>query len=206
MEKLISICLEFMPILAILFVATVHSLTKVIVSTALGDNIAKNEGRLTLNPFKHIDAIGLLLLFFMHYGWDKPVKTSAFCYKNKKAGIILVNALPIVACFLVSAIALFIDNHFLAGITNYNVNRIIRTFVNSVALYGTTMGVFNIIPIYPMDGSGIIRAFLKPNNVIKYNQMEGILQMILVFALMLGIIGGFLDVISGTILNIFYLI
>lgn len=202
MEKLLEICLKFMPIPAILFVVTVHSLTKVVTSSALGDNLAKNEGRLTLNPFKHVDAIGFILLFLMYYGWDKPVRTSTLYYKNKKLGIILVNALPIVACLLVAMLSVFIYNHFLPVLDYGYAYRFISSFLSYLALYGINMAVFNLIPIYPMDASGLIRAFLSPNNVIKFNQIEGILQMILVFALMLGVLNSFLGVISNLVLQL----
>lgn len=202
MEKLLEICLKFMPIPAILFVITVHSLTKAVTTSALGDNLAKNEGRLTLNPFKHVDAIGFILLFLMYYGWDKPVRTSTLYYKNKKLGIILVNASPIAACLLVAMLSVFIYNHFLLLLEYGYVYRFISSFLSYLALYGINMAVFNLIPIYPMDASGLIRAFLSPNNVIKFNQIEGILQIILVFALMLGVLNSFLGVISNLVLQL----
>lgn len=202
MAKLIDICLKFISVPAIFFIITIHSFTKAAVSTALGDNLPKNNGRLSLNPFKHIDGIGLLLFFFMSYGWDKPIRTSSFCYKNKKRDTILVNASPILACLLVSYIAIFINSHFirLGYIGNPNLYKFLYTFIEYVSIYGITMAVFNIIPIYPMDASAILKAFLTPNQIIGFNRSEGILQLLLVFALMLG----FLNSILYPIVNIIY--
>ena len=69
---------------AIMVATTIHEFTRAAVSTALGDKIPKEEGRLTLNPIKHFEPIGLIIMLACGFGWGKPVNTSSLYYKNRK--------------------------------------------------------------------------------------------------------------------------
>lgn len=201
MEHLQQIIYTLINIPVIFILLTVHSLTKVIVSVALGDYYPKNNGRLSLNPIKHTDAIGFLMLFFTGFGWDKPVKTSSLYYKNKKLGSVIVNLAPILACFVLSAVSLFVYKHF--AITFMPSNpwfEIVRKLLINLSIISLSFGIFNIIPVYPLDGAGVLRAYLTPNQAIAYSGTEGLLQMLLVFAVMLGL----LNIIITPAVNLIY--
>lgn len=205
MNKLFNISEYLLSVPAILLVITIHSFTKAAVATALGDDLPKKSGRLTLNPFKHVDGIGLLLLFFTGYGWDKPIRTSFIYNKNKKRNNILVNALPILTLLIISAVFIIISNKLdlmTIYMQNNLLNMLIEGFISNVSIYSLSMAVFNMIPIYPMDGSGILKVFLNPNQIIKLSQMEGILQIILMFFIMFG----WLNAILYPIINVFFTI
>ncbi len=202
MIKLIVICYKLISVPAIILIIAIHSLIKAAVSTALGDDLPKKGARLSLNPFSHVDAIGLLLFFFTGYGWDKPVRTSAMKYKNKKRDTILVNILPMAVCLLVSFAAIFARYHFF-NTYNSMPMQFVTAFLNQLSIYGINMAVFNIIPIYPMDASSILKSFLSPNQVVSFSRYEGVLQIILVFAIMLGFLNVILDPVSNFIYSLF---
>ena len=80
MTSMLSLVMLFLQIPAVIIAATVHEFTRAAVSTVLGDKKPKNEGRLTLNPVKHFEPIGFILMWATGFGWGKPVNTSALFY------------------------------------------------------------------------------------------------------------------------------
>ena len=93
----------------ILVAATVHEFTRALLSTIFGDNYPKSKGRLTLNPVKHFEPIGFLLMFYSGgFGWGKPVETSALYYKDRKKQTLLVAILPSVVNLILGLIFLVI--------------------------------------------------------------------------------------------------
>lgn len=179
-------------IMTVMIVAatTVFEYTKAAVSYALGDRLVKEKGELTLNPIKHFEPIGFLLFLLMGYGWGKPVQTSALYYKNRKNGTILTYGVPIAVNIILGELF-----YVLSGFVNIN------NIVDSVFYIGAhcfiKLAVFNIIPIYPLSGSYILKSFLDINDAVKYAQYEKIIQLIVIFALFFGYLNVPLDFISG---------
>lgn len=189
---------------AIFVSITICEFTKAFVSTKLGDNIPKQEGRLTLNPFKHFEAIGFILFLLCGFGWGKPVRTSAMFYKDRKKGTLMTYAAPIAANIFAGFIFMLIyslvirkmqiDNYYIAYILNY------------LVIYNISIAVFNLIPVYPMCASKILIVFLSPNAAIKMSQNEKIFQMILMLLIFFGFLGSFLNPITNFIIDIFELL
>ncbi len=145
---------------AILVAITFHEYAHAAVSYKMGDTTAKTDGRMSLNPLRHLDLVGLLCLMFFHFGWAKPVRVNPRHYKNPKAGIILVSlagpAMNFLWCFV--GVALY---YVLAKHPSENV--IYRYFLQTAAYLASInagLGLFNLIPIPPLDGSNVLMEIL----------------------------------------------
>lgn len=148
-------------LIAIIF----HELAHGLVSFWLGDPTPKETGRLTLNPLKHIDPVGILCLIFFHFGWAKPVMIDPSYYKNKKVGMTLValagpimNFIIMIISFVIIGITFALQYH--NNLPNNIVFEIIYNFFSYLAILNIGLGVFNLIPIPPLDGSKAIGIIL----------------------------------------------
>lgn len=167
----------------IIIAITVFEFTKALLSTLQGDAMPKNQGKLTLNPLKFFEPIGFLIFLFCGYGWGNPVETSSRNYKNKKRGILITYVTPIVICIILAMVFKVVLN--IAAALNTDYLTLIPAFLSRNL---AAIAVFNIIPVYPMAGSNIIRCFLNPNQAVSYSQYEKPLQILVVFLLLLGIL------------------
>ncbi len=148
---------------AALISIVLHELGHGLVSYWLGDPTPKSQGRLTLNPLKHLDPIGTLCLIIFGFGWARPVMINSYYYKKPKIGITLTGlAGPLVNFIL--AILSFIMIGLLYGISvKCGFNNFLSICINFfmyLAIINIGLGVFNLIPIPPLDGSKIIGIFI----------------------------------------------
>ncbi len=137
-----------------------------------GDLTAKSCGRLTINPLKHLDIMGTLLLIFVGFGWAKPVPVNPNNFNNQKRGIFTVSIAG-VTTNLILAIVNFIFIIITAAIVNAvghvaGIGLIVYKLFSNFFLYGVvinlTLMAFNLIPIYPLDGFHVVEAFTKYDN------------------------------------------
>ena len=112
------------------------------VSYKLGDPTAKNAGRLTLNPLKHIDPIGILCMVLFRVGWAKPVPINPYHYRDRKKGIIYVSIAGPATNSILAFISLLIEGLLLKYLPSHNANWIFC--------------LFNLVPIPPLDGSKVL--------------------------------------------------
>lgn len=180
----------------IVLVTTVFEFIKALVSTIQGDTVPKSQGKLTLNPAKFFEPIGFMLFLFTGFGWANPVETSNRNYKNRKNGVLLTYGLPIIICAVIGAVINLALN-FLPFLANINY---VSDGLYLLARNFAAVAVFNIIPVYPMSGSWLLRCVLNPNSAIKYGQYEKPLQILVVFLLVLGWITPFLNYIVSIII------
>ena len=151
----------------VLVAITFHEFAHGIVAYKLGDNTAKMEGRLSLNPFAHLDPIGTLMLVFAGFGWGKPVHVNPSNYTRKismeKGEAIVSVAGPVMNILLafVFAIIYFVIYKFAgAGIFFFFLGWVIMQMISSTIVTNVGLGVFNLIPLPPLDGSKVIMPFL----------------------------------------------
>lgn len=148
---------------AALLCLTVHELCHGATAYALGDPTAKEEGRLTLNPIKHIDPLGLLLMITAHVGWAKPVPVDMRCFKHPKRGMALTALAGPASNFILAWVFLLLYNllaHLFAGAAWDSWVAYAAIFLANAAVLSVGLGVFNLFPIPPLDGSRILFAFL----------------------------------------------
>ena len=161
---------------------TLHEIAHGYAAYFLGDKTAKFYGRLSLNPLKHIDWLGALCLVVFHFGWAKPVPINMANIKNKKLGLILVSLAGPVTNFLLAFIAVFL--YYLLIGTKAMEFMVVSEFILYLIYLNIGLGIFNLIPIPPLDGSKILASFLPPRAFYKYLSFEryGSLVLIICFA------------------------
>lgn len=158
---------------------TVHEFSHAYMAYKLGDNTAKLDGRLTLNPLKHIDWMGFFLIVIAGFGWAKPVIFNPDNLKHKHRDEILIAIAGPVSNFLI-AILFFVIARLLYFADFFNATKIGLEIINVIMIWGVinfSLFIFNLIPLPPLDGSHIYLTFLKEihpklmMNIYKYGTL-----------------------------------
>ncbi|NTU70140.1 site-2 protease family protein [bacterium] len=155
----------FVLIFALIFAITLHEFAHAAATTYLGDSTAKFSGRLSLNPLKHLDPLGTLFLFIAGFGWGRPVPFDPHFVKHGRWGIALIGLSGPATNFLV---AFFLGAFLKTGLIHSPFTDIflITIFVNIL------LGVFNLIPVPPLDGSKLLAAVLPENKQYIIQEFE----------------------------------
>lgn len=201
-EHILGIVLVVPPAL---FSITVHEAAHGFVAYMLGDNTPKVAGRLSLNPLKHIDPFGLLALIVTRvFGWAKPVPINPYNFNNFKLGIFLVAISGPISNFLLAVLlsqvlrlAIKIEPNLLVDIYSFMVGEgvFVKSFSGKILLpivlmlfiavvVNFALGIFNLLPILPLDGGRVLWAILPKELAEKYEKIEPlgiIIVVVLVF-------------------------
>jgi Zn-dependent protease len=173
-----------------LFALTIHELAHGYVAWNLGDPTAKNAGRLTLNPLKHLDPLGVIAFVIMKIGWAKPVPVDPRYFKDPQKGMLLV-ALAGPAANLLTAVASAILVKLLIMvpfIPMFALKPMVGMLVASVWI-NIMLAVFNCLPIPPLDGSRVLMGLLPPEAARSYAKLEPFGFILLLVLFYAGIIG-----------------
>ncbi len=194
-------------LIVLIFSVMIHEISHGFMAYRLGDRTAKESGRLTLNPIKHIDPFGSVLLpLFLFivkspvlFGWAKPVPFNPFNLKNPKKDSGLIAMAGPASNFLIAAVFSVILK--LVGLTNFYFAPAFIIFLNIIILVNVVLAVFNLVPIPPLDGSKVLFAVL-PKGAEKF---QIILEQYGFFVLLFFIFFGF-QLIIPIILTIYRLL
>lgn len=194
-------------IIVILVSLTFHEFSHAFVSYRLGDPTAKSMGRLTLNPIKHLDPLGTIMMVAsmiggMGIGWAKPVPINPMYYRSKKAGTMLVSIAGPLSNLLLSFLFIFpliyIDWRY--GVNTLQANDpkyIIASISQMFMLTNISLAIFNLIPVPPLDGSKILSGVLPTRQYYQFMQYENYIG--IVFILIIFIFPGILNTIMRTV-------
>jgi len=169
---------------AVLLCLTVHESCHGLAAYALGDPTARREHRLSLNPLRHIDWFGLLMMFVAGFGWAKPVPVNPNYFKKPKQGMALTALAGPVSNFLLALLTLLAARIFCDVAAYSEENQRILDFLLMVALLSIGLGLFNLLPIPPLDGSKVLFAVLPDgayNQLMRYERYGMLLLFALVF-------------------------
>ena len=180
----------------VLIAITFHEFAHGFAAYKLGDDTAKMEGRLRLNPLDHLDPVGTLMLLFAGFGWGKPVHVNPRNYTRKIsmekgeaivsiAGPLMNFVLAIIFSIIYCAIYKFAETAFLASTTG----TVIMTLISATISINVGLGVFNLIPLPPLDGSKVITPFLPYNAKQFFINNEKIFYIIFVVIWITGFAG-----------------
>lgn len=198
-----TIALSIVPFL---FAVTIHEFMHGYAAYKLGDNTAKNAGRLTLNPIAHIDPLGLIVLVVTRMiGWAKPVPVNYYNIRHKYGVAIVSAAGPLanLATAFLSAILLKIFMVFIQGAIPANIAEPIQLMIIYSILINISLFIFNLLPIMPMDGARIIWNFLPREQAEKYESTEKYYFIIILVLIVSGILSYIITPIRTMIISVF---
>lgn len=166
----------------VLISLTGHEFAHGWVSTKLGDPTPRAEGRLSLNPLRHLDPVGAVLMIVTGFGWAKPVSVNPMYYKDRKKGMALVAVAGPLANLIMAFVGMLLGMLLLKIFGNGNAAYLIGTITSIFVQMNLSFMIFNLIPIPPLDGAKILGMFL-PNRtyykMLEYERYAIILIMIL---------------------------
>ncbi len=166
----------------IVIAMVIHEYSHARMADFLGDFTPRMQGRLTLNPAAHVDPIGLLMLFLVHFGWAKPVQINPTNFSNPRRDDILVS-LAGPASNLITAFFALILLVLLAKF-DFPLSEGLLVVFNLIIVYNINFAIFNMLPIPPLDGSHILRNLLPYEMARVYEQLERYSFIFLIIILM----------------------
>lgn len=198
-EALISVLLS---IPVILFALTIHECSHGFAAKLMGDPTAYNLGRLTINPAKHLDPIGTLMMMLVGFGWAKPVPVNPRYFKKVKAGMIITSlAGPLsnilagyifyVGAFLIARFYAFpVGAYGIMMLSSFGTADYLMYTLYLLFIVGFSMNIglalFNLLPIPPLDGSKILFAILPGKYYFKIMQYEKYISLVVILLLVTG--------------------
>ncbi|MBR2988350.1 MAG: site-2 protease family protein [Clostridia bacterium] len=167
-------------IFAILLAVILHELAHGYAALWMGDETAKVRGRLTLNPASHFDPLGFLMLVFARFGYARPVPINPNNFRHRKRGLFIVSlagiALNLVLAFFSVGLYILLATLANQATTNFAFNACYYTalFFNWFCIININLALFNVLPIYPLDGHNILESITRPTNrVVKFVRAWG---------------------------------
>ena len=188
-------------IIPLLYSIIIHELAHGWVADKMGDSTARWLGRLSLDPRKHLDPIGTLMLFIFGFGWAKPVPVNFGNLHDQRKGLILVSAAGIVANILLAFLSLF-----LLQLLNPAPFGAVSTFLIYMAQVNIMLAAFNLIPLPPLDGSKILMGFAPPRFQYTLAQIEPYGFFIILLLLMLNMLDPLISLFERIIISIISII
>jgi Zn-dependent protease len=163
-------------LIAVIIGITFHEFSHAAVASLQGDQTARSQGRLTLNPISHLDPLGSIALIVAGFGWGRPVPVTPSRLRNRRFGHVLVGLAGPAANFvlaIVSVVALRIA--YRPADLTFDVNFTLRLLDTLVAV-NVILGVFNLLPIPPLDGSTLLSILLPPSrqNIVRFLEQYGV--------------------------------
>lgn len=163
-----------------------HEFSHAYVADTLGDGLPRRMGRVTLNPLAHLDPAGTILMFIVGFGWGKPVPVNPNATRNPKATLATVASAGPISNFLVAAIAGFpvktgavhwispfnLGNFSDLASGGWSASEYVGLYLSSIVLFSIILGVFNLIPIAPLDGFKVAVGLLPRDLSVLFAQTE----------------------------------
>ncbi len=186
---------------ASLFCITVHELSHGYAAYRLGDPTAKNAGRLSLNPIKHIDLFGFLMMLVAHVGWAKPVPVDMRYFKEPKKGMALTALAGPLSNVVLALLILAMGSLLLWFAPDSIVTAYLVLFLCYTAVLSAGLGLFNLIPIPPLDGAKIFYAVLPDRLYRTMLYYERYVRFGVLILAWLGVFSGPLDFCIGWVMR-----
>ena len=168
---------------------TLHEISHGLTAYALGDDTAKNEGRLSLNPVKHLDVMGLLMMLVFKVGWAKPVPVNMYKFKNPKSGMAITALAGPVSNVLISIVFLFLFGLLYMPLVGSAVGSYALEIIKLTAYMSIGLAVFNLIPLPPLDGSKVLFSCISDENYYKLMRYEKYGSVIMIALVASGLLG-----------------
>lgn len=181
-ERLLWMVVSVIPALLCI---TIHEMSHGLAALALGDRTAETQKRLSLNPLRHVDVMGLLMLVVFKIGWARPVPVNMMNFRNPRLGMALTALAGPVSNFILAILILFLRGLLTPAALSLSWGQTALSIADATAYMSVGLGVFNLIPIPPMDGSKLLFAILPERAyfaILRYEKYGMILIVLLVFS------------------------
>lgn len=174
LSRFLSYPIEQLPfvVITLLIAFTVHEFAHAYTAYKFGDNTAKDQGRLTLNPIHHLDPLGTILILIAGFGWARPVPVNRYHFKNPRAAGILVSIMGPISNLLMAFIGYGIFYFLISTGSWTNGSRFILDFLNVFIQLNLMLFIFNLLPLPPLDGYRIVEDLVSPSVRAKMTQFE----------------------------------
>ena len=173
---------------SLIFALCVHEFSHGIIAYHYGDDTAYKNGRLTLNPLNHLDPIGSLMILFIGFGYAKPVPVNPYNLNNPRMDMIKVAAAGPISNFILSFFGVILFTLFFKiGIITEHIETFFLFFIR-INIY---LALFNLIPIYPLDGGQIFGNFISKYNPKIFQQLNEYGPKILLAVIFVGLVAQF---------------
>ena len=202
--------------IVIFLVMPIHEFAHGFVAEKLGDPTPRWQGRMSLNPMRHIDTVGAIMIYLIGFGWAKPVQVDARYFKNEKWGMALTALAGPASNLIVALIFSFLYSglNFVFVKTNafglypndylYSLFLVFILVIDYIIIINISLAVFNLISVPPLDGSKILFAILPDRIYWKIMQYERYLYFALLFLLFVGSGSNVLNIIVSRIYSLFF--
>jgi Zn-dependent protease len=163
-------------LIAVIVGITFHEFSHAAAATLQGDNTARSEGRLTLNPISHLDPLGSIALVLAGFGWGRPVPYNPTQLRSRRFGAALVGLAGPAANFLLAIVAVIaLRIVYPSAVTAFDVDFSV-ILLDMLVTLNVVLGVFNLLPIPPLDGSRLLSIVLPPSrqNIVAFLDQYGI--------------------------------
>ena len=192
----------------VLFSLSVHEFSHGLAAYAVGDKTAKYSGRLSLNPLAHLDPFGAICLFLFGFGWAKPVPVNPWNFKNKKGGMILTALAGPFSNFLLAFIAKVIYTllgglRFSSASFGFTLASVFYELAYYMIMINLGLGLFNLIPIPPLDGSKVLTAILPERTYFKLMDYERYGFIILIILINTPIFNSLLNMCQSAVIDFY---
>lgn len=153
---------------------TVHETSHGLAAWQMGDDTAKRQGRLSLNPLRHVDPIGLILMAVARFGWAKPVPVDMRKFRNPKAGMAITALAGPISNVLLMMLAAILRAFILSVYTQYTIPifEYAALFLEYTLVLSAGLAVFNLFPVPPLDGSKVLFSVLPDRVYMKFMRYE----------------------------------
>ena len=178
-----------------------HEYAHALVATKLGDQTARLSGRLSLNPMRHIDPLGALMIVLVGFGYAKPVPVNPRNFKNPKVGMALTALAGPCANLLMAIVFLLLKNIILLFPTSNPIVLALAYFFIFAASINIGLAVFNLLPIPPLDGSRILQLIIPSKYYFKFLQYERYVVIVVFVLLLTGILSRPLGYLQSLLYN-----
>jgi len=196
----------------ILLSLSLHETAHAIAANKLGDPTAKNLGRITLNPIKHLDPIGFICMVLCGFGWANPVPINSRYFKKPRRDMAISAAAGPVSNVLLAfifALLLRISYEVLPGmIATENALELANIWVTFLTIgvsLNITLAVFNLLPVPPLDGSRMLYVFLPPKQYFGVMKYERYISLGIMLLLLIGVLDPVLSFVSNKIARVIFL-
>ena len=172
---------------------TVHEMSHGLAAKLMGDDTAETQRRLSLNPLRHIDPAGLVMLVVFKIGWAKPVPVNMMRFRKPKAGMALTALAGPISNFVLAAILLFVRGMLTVPLAKTGWGMTAIELFDTTAYLSVCLGLFNLIPLPPMDGSKVLFSFLPDRLYMKLMRYERYGMIVIIILMLTNVVDKPLD-------------